>query len=515
MSNNAFATALKKMTDNETTLTENGAVAFKTSSNRLVDCNFTLTSFRNRDEKEIVKEFSDAYYENKEYAVRWLFMARDVRGGSGERRTFRVLLKWLASVDPDSVRKLVPAVAEYGRFDDLFCLFGTPVEKDMIGFIDRQFSSDLEGMKAGKPVSLLAKWLPSCNASSAGTVALAKKIRKALDLSEEAYRKALSSLRKYVDVVEVKASGKRWSEIDYEKVPSCANVKYGKAFMRNDPDRRQKYLEKLSAGEAKINASACFPSDIAYQYLKGTEGWQVDLSENPQLEAMWKSLPQIGCDDKNVITVVDTSGSMSWQTCSPKSAVRPLDVAFALGIYCSEHLKGPFKDKCITFNDSPEYINLSGCKSLCQKLGVLSRSNVGGSTNVEAVMDLILQTAVDNGIEQKDIPAVVILSDMGFNPSWMGNATRYNASESALFKQIERKYQDSGFKIPRIFFWNLNSRNQNQGIPIQNSESGIGLVSGYSQNIVKMLLSDRLDPWEILKEQLDTERYARISKLIQ
>ena len=293
-------------------------------------------------------------------------------------------------------------------------------------------------------------------------------------------------------------------------------------ILRNDAERRRAFLEKLEKGEAKINASACFPSDIAYQYLKGTEGWQISLKKNPQLEAMWKSLPQIGCDDKNIITVVDTSSSMSWQTCSPNSAIRPLDVAFALGVYCSEHLKGPFKDKCITFNSRPEYINLDGCGSLAEKLGVLSRSNVGGSTNIEAVMDLILKTAVDNKIEQKDIPAVVILTDMGFNPSYMdggsytsGGYDDYSADKSALFVQIQKKYAAAGYALPKVFFWNLNCRTQNQGIPIQQSSSGVGLVSGYSQNTVKMLLSDKLNPWDILKEQLDAPRYARISEIVK
>lgn len=516
MSNNVFASALKKTVDNEVVLTENGAAMFKTSSNKLVDCNFALTSFRNKSEQEIVKEYSDAYYENKEYALRWLFMARDCREGSGERRTFRVLFKWLASVDVEAAKKLIPVVAEYGRFDDLLCLFGTSLEGDVISLFDAQIKADMYSMKEGKPASLLAKWLPSCNTSSLASKAMAKKIYKALGVSERDYRKTLSALRKYLDVVEVKVSAKEWGAVDYEHVPSMANLKYGKAFLRNDTDRRKAFLEKLDSGEAKINAAACFPSDIAYQYLKGTEGWHVSLNRNPQLEAMWKALPQIGCDDKNIITVVDTSSSMSWCTCSPNSAIRPLDVAFSLGVYCSEHLKGPFKDKCITFNSQPEYIDLAGCGTLAEKLGVLSRSNVGGSTNIEAVMDLILKTAVDNKIEQKDIPAVVILTDMGFNPSYAGGSCgMYDANESALFVQIQKKYRAVGYELPKIFFWNLNCRTQNQGIPIQQSQYGVGLVSGYSQNIVKMLLSDKLNPWEILKEQLDTPRYARISEIIK
>lgn len=521
MSNSVFADALKKTVDNEVVLTENGAAMFRTSSSKLVDCNFELTSFRNRPEQDVVKAFSDAYYENKEYAVRWLFMARDVREGSGERRTFRILLKWLVSVDEESVRRLIPLVAEYGRFDDLLCLLGTPLEDDVVKMFDIQLKADMQAAGEDKPISLLAKWLPSCNATSSETKKLAKKVYRGLGFSEREYRKALSALRRRLDVVEVKASAGEWSAVDYECVPSLANLKYGKAFMRHDPARRQAFLEKLDTGKAKINAAACFPSDIAYQYLKDSYSWNMTLNRNQQLEAMWKSLPQIGCDDKNVITVVDTSASMSWQTCAPNSAVRPLDVAFALGVYCSEHLKGPFKDKCITFSERPEYIDLAGCRSLAEKLCVLGRSNVGGGTNIEAVMDLILKTATDNGIAQEDIPAVVVLTDMGFNPSYMdggfaanSDEAEYDADKRALFVQIQKKYETAGYTLPKIFFWNLNCRVQSQGVPIRQSPSGVGLVSGYSQNTVKMLLSDRLDPWEILKEQLDAPRYARVSAAV-
>lgn len=506
-----FASALKKEFDNDTVLTENGAVMYKTSGKKLVDINFAVSSLRQKSDGEVIKMFSEAYYENKEYAVRWLFMLRDVRGGLGERKSFRTCFKWLAGVDADAVKKLVPVVAEYGRFDDLYVLFGTQAEDVVFDYIDSQLSSDYEMKRAGKPVSLLAKWLPSCNASSPATKALAKKIYRRLDLSERQYRKTLSELRAYIDVTEVKASANKWSEIDYEKVPSMANLRYKKAFLKNDRERREEYIKKLSSGEAKINAATCFPSDIAYGYLKNSDGWHTSFSEDAVLEGMWKALPQIS-GEKNIITVVDTSSSMSWDKCDPKSGIRPLDVAFALGVYCSEHLTGPFKDKCITFNNNPSYIDFSGQTRLFEKLNTLSRSDIGGSTNIEAVMDLLLTTAVDNNVKQEDIPEIVILSDMEFNRGCRSTCG-YDGDKTALFNEIADKYKAAGYKLPKIFYWNLNSRSN--GIPIQTNELGVGLVSGYSQNTVKMLLSGRLDPWEILKEQLDTERYAKVTEILK
>ena len=201
---------------------------------------------------------------------------------------------------------------------------------------------------------------------------------------------------------------------------------------------------------------------------------------------------------------------MTWQTC-PGSAVRPYDVALALGVYCAEHLKGPFKDKAITFSDRPQYVDLPSGGTLARKLNALIGSNVSMSTNVKAVMDLLLETAVQNGVKQDDIPTVVILSDMEFNTGTRSGGRGYSADRNALFAEIADEWKAAGYSLPKLYFWNLNSRTQ--GVPIQFNENGVGLVSGYSQNTVKMLLSDRLDPWEILKEQLDVPRYAKIGEI--
>ena len=507
---NAFASALEKTVNNEETLSENGAVMFKTSSNKLVDCNFALSSFRQKTEAEVIKAFSEAWNENREYALRWLFMARDVREGSGERRTFRIILKWLAQAEPALVGKLVKEVAEYGRFDDLYCLFGTPAEKAVVeNVFAPRLCADLVLMDENKPVSLLAKWLKSPNASSPETKALAKRTYRAMGMTEKAYRKRLSRLRAYIDVVEAKMSAKKWGDIDYQKVPSQANLKYKAAFLKNDGVRRREYLSKLEKGEAKINAAACFPSDIVYKYMTQSCGY-ANPEADAQLEAMWKALPKIGGDDMNVITVVDVSGSMTWTKCA-NSGMRPLDVALALGVYCAENLKGPFRNKAITFSERPEYVKLPENGTLIQKLGTLVRSQVSMSTNVKAVMDLVLKTATDNGLKQEDIPAVVILSDMEFNEGTRSGGYGYDADKKALFAEIADEWKAAGYSLPKLYFWNLNSRTG--GIPIQFNKNGVGLVSGYSQNTVKMLLSDKLDPWEILKEQLDVPRYARISEI--
>ena len=70
--------------------TENGAVGFRSSGSALVDLNYSVSSLRNASDEDIKILFYNAYLENREYALKWLFYARDIRGGLGERRLFRV-----------------------------------------------------------------------------------------------------------------------------------------------------------------------------------------------------------------------------------------------------------------------------------------------------------------------------------------------------------------------------------------------------------------------------------------
>jgi len=505
--NDTFAKALDNTLAAEVSITENGAVGYATSGKKLLDLNFAVSSLRKLGEKEIEHKFAEAFAENKEYAIRWMFMLRDVRGGLGERRSFRIMFKWLAQYDKEDALKLIPLLAEYGRYDDLFCLMDTSLEDDVIQFISKQFHQDIADLADGKPsISLLAKWMPSINTSSDTTRALANRLCKAFGMQPKNYRKALSSLRAKIDVVEKKMSANKWTDINYQSVPSKANIRYKDAFLKHDPAGRQKFLDKVESGEAKINSAANFPTDIVYKY--STPGMS---RPDATLEALWKALPAVNLE-RNLLTVADVSGSM-WTQVDNKSRMRAIDVSIALGIYTSEHLTGPFADKVMTFSDSPALVSLKNCKTLAQKLNTVERMDWGGSTNIAAVFDLILKTAVDNQLKQEDIPDVLIVSDMEFNQgTYSYGAGRYSANETALFKEIGRKFKAAGYAFPRLIYWNVASRTGT--IPLTQNEAGVALVSGYSQNVLKMVMSNSTDPWQVLKEMLDTPRYAKVSEVL-
>lgn len=521
-----FMTAIKSTLNNEmnVSITENGAVGYRTSGKELLDLNFAVASLRHMDESEIVRRFKKAFCEDKVLAMKWLFYARDVCQGLGERRLFRVVLADLVNSNPEMVIPVINLIPEYGRYDDLWCLLDNPKSAKVVcQIVDKQLAQDWANMSANKSISLLAKWMPSINASCEETKRRATQLRKALHMSERTYRKALSKLRKYLDVVEVKMSEQNWSEINYESVPSRANLIYNSAFLRNDEERRREYLGKLEKGEAKINASTLFPHDIVNKY---TGGGHCRGSKDATIEALWKALPDTvkGCG--NTIVVADGSGSMTSRV-DPKSRVSALDVANALAIYFAEHSSGQFKDKYITFSERPQFVDFSKCNSLHAKLQMACAHNEVANTNIEKVFDLILTTAVNNRMRQEELPAnILIISDMEFDscatsgePQMRRSMWGYYTSgprvapDNRLFDVIAKRYAAYGYKMPRLVFWNVNSRTGT--IPVKENDLGVALVSGFSVNVAKMVMSGKTDPFECLLETLNSERYAPVEAALK
>ena len=496
----SFMNDLKQTLDeNSFSITENGALGFSTSGTKLLDINFAVTSFRNKSDKAIEDAFAKAYYENKLYAVKWLFFARDREQGIGERRLFRVCLKWLANEDPEVAKAVFGLSGEFGRFDDMFALLDTSLKDDVIAYVDKQLKEDIANMNNNKPCSLLAKWLKSANASSSETRRLSKILYKGLGMTERNYRKTLSALRKYLKVVEVQMSAKQWNEINYNTVPSRANLIYNDAFLKNDEERRRAYLAALERGDkdVKINANVLFPDEIVHKY--GGGGWYGRVkSYDSTLEELWKALPTLSTE--NTLIVRDGSGSMSG---------KPLEVSTALAIYMAERNHGEFHNQFITFRSVPKIIDLNGLTTLHDKLAKTYREDDCSNTNIEAVFRLILKTAVGHNMTQEDMPNnIVIISDMHFDGS------RFNCKDT-LFGTIGKEYAKYGYQLPRLTFWNVNGNCSSNVVPVQQNNMGVVLMSGYSQNLIKMVMSNQTDPYKCLIEQLNSERYNLVEELLK
>lgn len=494
-------------------ITENGAVGLKTTGKALLDLNFKLSSMRNWDEEKIWTEFLKAYNENPVLAVVWLIFSRDVRQGCGERRTFRVIFPRLAFESPDIAIKLLPLIPEYGRWDDLLDVFcgNVPckVRDEAFRIIEKQFNSDADNAMQGKPISLLAKWMYSNVTSSKETRQKAEMLRTKLELSPKQYRQALSGLRKHLDVTEQKISANRWADVKYETVPSKAGLLYRDAFSRHDSDRYHEYLKNVKEGSAKMNADVLFPYEIVHAYMEGS--WNDDVkSYDETLELKWKNLPNTVTGDNGTLVVVDGSGSMSCRIGS--GSLTAHDVARSLGIYFSERLTGVFKNRIITFSANPKIVGFNGVDSLNAKLKILIDEDECSNTNIERTFDLILKTAVDNHLKQDEIPAnLLIITDGEFDSmtrsyDW-SEGKRYVADQN-LFDAIAAKWNAAGYKLPRLVFWNVNSRTGT--IPLSENDLGVALVSGFSPMIADMVMSGELDPYKALVDKLKSERYQPV-----
>lgn len=486
--------------------TENGALAYRTTGKALLDLNFAVASLRSASPVDIANRFEKAFFEDKVIAMKWLFYARDIRGGLGERRLFRTVFGNMASTNPEYIAPLIRLVPEYGRWDDLWCLLDTKLAKTVLEVVAEQLKADILGMEKGESISLLAKWLPTAKSSNASTRKYARQIINFVGVDEKTYRKTKTKLLKHLDVVEVKMSSNRWDEIKYEAVPSRANLRYNPAFLRHDEERRREFLSKLEKGEVKINASTLFPHDIVHKYTNG--GWRSVGDYDAAIEGLWKALPDVvkGCG--NTIVVADGSGSMTVRVGGTN--VSALEVANALAIYFAERSSGQFKNNYITFSRNPRLVDLSNGKNLREKLQIALRHSEVADTNVEAVFNLILTTAITNNMRQDELPEnILIISDMEFNSCAVASHGRLDAR---LFQVIAKKYADAGYKLPRLVFWNVNSRTG--AIPIKENDLGVALVSGFSTNIVKMVMSNQTDPYACLLEALNVERYAPIGEAL-
>ena len=523
---NELKATLKR--ENNYQMTENGAVGYRSTGSALTDLNFRVTSMRNGITRDDMFLFCEAMNEDLEYAIKWLFFARDVRGGMGERDVFQRFYMQYAELYPNEAKATLKLVAEFGRWKDVIDIINIDKDNNLGGLelVSETFHSDIQNCMAGKSISLLAKWMPSINASGKARQQ-AKRFVKHFGLTYEGYRKMLSKLRAYLDVTEVKTCANRWDEIDYNKVSSNANKRYMNAFKKHDGERYTahctKALDTTANPEVKMHAAVLYPHEIweKYTHLPGLSyyecenrsyGWGHSSEPAPadiSLEAMWKNLADMG-DCGNTMVVVDGSGSMT-SHCGVQS-VRPINIARSLGVYFAERCQGEFNNILMEFSHSPKLIDLNGCETLRDKVVELSKYTDCTNTDIEKVFMLILETAVNANMKQSDLPdRILIVSDMEFDTAT--RQTRCVYGMKALFNELADRYAKYGYKLPKLVFWNVNSRTKT--IPMTENEMGVVLVSGYSPNIMSMVMSDQTDPWLALKEKLDSNRYDCVSDTLK
>lgn len=473
------------------THTENGATTYLSTQSECLDLFATIGALRRESDEEITDRFLRAYAENADLAMKTLFFARDVRGGIGERHVFRVILKWLAANEPQSLEKNLPYIAEYGRWDDLLALMGTACEDKALHLIRQQLYVDLAAMETGDSISLLGKWLPSVNASNSNTIHQAKRIARSMGMNDVQYRKTLSTLRAKICIIENNLREKDYT-FDYSKQPSKAMFKYRKAFMRNDAERYSAFMNRVAEGTEQLHTGTLMPYEIIQPFFVNGG---VDDEERKAIDTTWKAQENFA-GDENALVVIDGSGSM-YGGADPV----PATVAISLGIYYAERNTGAFHNHFITFSENPRLVEIKG-RDIFEKVRYCSRFNEVANTNIQRVFELILKTAVKNRVPQKDMPTkIYIISDMEFD---------YCTEDCSLtnFEYAQDLFAEYEYQLPEVVFWNVASRNRQQ--PVTVNDRGVALVSGCNARIFSMLKAGILSPYAFMMDVLGSERYAQI-----
>lgn len=494
-------------------LTENGAPARTTTGDNLIDLFAVIGAMREREEADIISMWESAYRENAELAVRMIFYAGDIRGiGLGERRTFRILIKHLANTHPSIMRKNIVNIPYYNRWDSLYELVATPCEHEMWDLVRIQWLEDFGNMKHNKPISLMAKWLASVNASSKKTCMLGRKTAHELRLSESMYRRALSKLRAYLKVVEKSMSAQEWATIEYSAVPSYAMKNYSQAFARHDRDRFSNYKESLeqkiadgTISQKDIKSATLFPYDLVKKYIEAGVGISYDSWSRRSYigpydtitEAQWKALPDYLDEEANVVVMADVSGSMY----SPN--YQPISASLGLALYFASRNKGIYHNKYMTFTDKPSFLTINNTASLHDQLCQAWSAGVGYSTNLERAFMYILDTAIENNVKPEEMPkALVVVSDMEIDPFFRGQGLDF-------LEEMTCRFRNAGYTMPKIVLYNVEARANT--FHAKSSNPNVVFASGYSASAFTSIIKGiTKTAYDVMYDTLMDAQYDRV-----
>jgi len=492
--------------------------------------NLDMFAYSSRDPKQDYEKnknrFKNALIENDEIALANLLYTLDIRNGKGERALFKSYFSALIEMNKDCAIQILPYIPELGRWDYVFEGIGTEIEENVYELIKAYFMMDIKNYNENKPVSLLAKWLPSIKTHNKKNY-FAVKLAKKLNLTEKEYRKILSKLRDSLNIVEKHITNKEYEKIEYISVPSKAMVKYKNLFFTKDEVRFKEFIEELKDSK-KAKYDNLFMNDFAKMYLDNlmkiginyfyertikeacrllfNNFFLKDLEENSQIllqnfkneknliNTMWKKQSKIEFD-KNVLVIADTSGSMEGT---------PFETAISLAIYISQNNKSEeWRNKFIIF--SSDCIEYSYDKDAEFTDIIDNIPLIAENTNIDKVFKKILNDSIEKNLPQLD--EVIIISDMEFDMV-------QDKKDMSNFKHWKSEFAKYNYELPKIIFWNV-ARNV-ESFPVTKLDYGTCLVSGYSKNILKSIIDiENFDPIDIMLKTLEKKNYFKMVKEIK
>lgn len=504
------------------TYTENGALSHVTNSS----CLKFFTTVMARDKATAVPDetirslLADCWDEDPTLTLRLIAHLRDCREGKGERHAAGVALQWLGEHHPLDLVHNLQHLPFYGRWGDLLQYFaGTEFQTAALSMMAEQLRTDLALLRSAHEtddaqeartllgrISLCAKWAPTegctydIKAGKAGTPVPSKELAELLSSGTDAmkqYRKVyLTPLRQATGVVESLLCAQKYTDVDFSRVPSVALKIYSaKCFPKHMAERFAEWQKDVLAGRAKANTSVVDPYEVVRLYMnrKATE------AQKPTLEAFFKT--QVAelkkkCNVGKTVCVVDVSGSMEGT---------PMEVAISLGVWISA-MAEQLWNIIFTFHESPSVVDLSQCTTLEERINLVQHSPWGGNTNLQATFDLMLARAQRTKLTTEDMPErLVIISDMQFDQACGSNCW-------TNLETIRAKYRKAGYTMPQIVFWNVRGNTGTGAAPAQDDEKGVIMLSGFSKNLIPILISGEKipTPYETMVAAVNAERYQRV-----
>ena len=506
--------------------TWNNAVTNESTLNFNLDMFAYSSRYYKQNYEKNKNRFKNALIENDEIALANLLYTLDIRNGKGERALFKSYFSALIEMNKDCAIQILPYIPELGRWDYVFEGIGTEIEETVYDFVKAYLMMDIKNYNDNKPVSLLAKWLPSIKTHNKKNY-FAVKLAKKLNLTEKEYRKILSKLRDRLNIVEKHITNKEYEKIEYISVPSKAMVKYKNLFFTKDEVRFKEFIEELKDSK-KTKYDNLFMNDFVKMYLDnlGKIGinyfyertikeacrllfnnfFLKDLEENSQIllqnlkneknliNTMWKKQSKIEFD-KNVLVIADTSGSMEGI---------PFETAISLAIYISQNNKSEeWRNKFIIF--SSDCIEYSYDKDAEFTDIIDNIPLIAENTNIDKVFKKILNDSIEKNLPQLD--EVIIISDMEFDMV-------QDKKDMSNFKHWKSEFAKYNYELPKIIFWNV-ARNV-ESFPVTKLDYGTCLVSGYSKNILKSIIDiENFDPIDIMLKTLEEKNYFKMVKEIK
>lgn len=256
--------------------------------------------------------------------------------------------------------------------------------------------------------------------------------------------------------------------------------------------------KKLARGEVitdeekiKLNTKTLYPYQIVAPFMDEMGIKRIKSEQAFPLEASWKALER-GSFDSKTIVVRDGSGSMYGY-----GDFAAINIATSLALLFAEQLGGIYKNSFITFSSEPKLIQIpKTVDTLQKKLNFIARYDDCSNTDIGKVYKLLLSTAKSGNVTREEmIERVLIISDMEFD---------YCAEGISSFEYYRQKFEEAGYELPEIIFWNVEARDKH--LPVTQNEIGVKLVSGASANIFTSVVSGELKavtPYEFMLRMLE------------